>query len=136
MIRTFQTEIEIAWADCDPAGIVFYPHFFRYMDTAMQRLFAAQGTSQAHLQARFGVVGTPIVEANAVFRSPGRPNELLTIGVAGPAWQGRTFRLDYRGRIGDRVVFEGYEVRVFAGLDGAGKLEAREPPAAFKALFG
>jgi len=135
MPREFATEFEIAWADCDPAGIVFYPHFFRFMDTAFQRLLAAKGTCQAGLQAAFGVVGTPIVEANARFRSPARPLDRLAISISGPAWSARTFRVDYVARIGAGVAFEGYEVRVLARAEAAGRLATIAPPSAFKDLF-
>lgn len=136
MPQIFTTSMEIAWADCDPAGIVFYPHFFRFMDTAFHRLLAARGTSQADLQRRFGIVGTPIGEANARFRSPGRPGDMLVLSVASVACAHKTFRVDYAAAIGDRAVFEGFEVRLFAAADGEGRMRACALPDAFKALFG
>ena len=33
--------IRIQWGDCDPAGIVFYPNFFRWMDAATWHFFDA-----------------------------------------------------------------------------------------------
>ena len=36
-------QILIAWGDCDPAGIVFYPRYFAWFDAATAALFAAAG---------------------------------------------------------------------------------------------
>ena len=46
---------EIAWGDCDDAGIVFYPHFFRWMDTAFHRWLRERGVpaSRTHPPVRF-----------------------------------------------------------------------------------
>jgi acyl-CoA thioesterase FadM len=127
-----ETEFEIDWADCDPAGIVFYPNFFRIMDTAMQRLMRARGLSQQVVRERFGAIGTPLVEAHAAFRSPARPGDRLTLVIEAPAWRGRVFRVDYKSRIGDRMVFEGYEVRILAAEAAGGQLRALELPDAFR----
>jgi acyl-CoA thioesterase FadM len=33
---SFRTEILVAWGDCDPAGIVYYPNYFHWFDTIFQ----------------------------------------------------------------------------------------------------
>ena len=35
--------IRIEWGDCDPAGIVFYPQYFKWFDAAAAALVAAAG---------------------------------------------------------------------------------------------
>ena len=34
-------EVTVEWGDCDPAGIVYYPSYFRWCDQATYRLFEA-----------------------------------------------------------------------------------------------
>jgi 4-hydroxybenzoyl-CoA thioesterase len=31
-------EVAVEWGDCDPAGIVYYPAYFRWCDQATYRL--------------------------------------------------------------------------------------------------
>jgi len=41
MRKTFQVTVE--FGDCDPAQIVYYPNFFRWMDAASRHFFIACG---------------------------------------------------------------------------------------------
>ena len=36
---------QVQWGDCDPAGIIFYPTYFRWIDAASWALFDAVGYS-------------------------------------------------------------------------------------------
>ncbi len=38
-------QIEVGWGDCDPAGIVFYPNFYRWFDACSHALLTARGLS-------------------------------------------------------------------------------------------
>ena len=130
--------VEIAWGDCDDAGIVFYPQFFRWMDTAFHRWLRALGTSHRDVVSRFGVIGLPIVDAGAQFRLAVSYDETLIVAVRVVEWQPRRFRLGYRGTKPDgAVVFEGHEVRAFAARDAAtGRLKGVDIASEFKQLLG
>ena len=60
-------EVRIVWGDCDEQGIVFYPKYFYWMDSAFQSLLRDAGQSVRAMREGFGIVGIPIVEANARF---------------------------------------------------------------------
>jgi 4-hydroxybenzoyl-CoA thioesterase len=131
-------EVEIAWGDCDDAGIVFYPHFFRWMDTACHRWLRALGMSHRDVVHRFGVIGLPLVDVGAQFRSPVSYDDTLIIAVRVAEWQPRRFRLAYRGTRPDAtLVFEGHEIRAFVARDaGSGRLKGIDIAPEFKALLG
>ena len=59
-------EMTVAWGDCDPAGIVFYPNYFRWFDEASRRLFAAVGLPWETLFRRYDIVGLPLVSVSAL----------------------------------------------------------------------
>ena len=131
-------DVEIAWGDCDDAGIVFYPHFFRWMDTAFHKWLRVRGSSHREIVKRFGLIGLPIVEANAQFRSPVSYDEMIHVGIRVTEWQPRRFRVGYRGAKPDgTLVFEGHEIRAFAARDAAsGRMKGLEVAHEFKALLG
>ena len=52
--------IRVDWGDCDPAGIVFYPNFYRWMDRGFWLLFESQNLTLEALNRRFGVFGRAI----------------------------------------------------------------------------
>jgi len=129
------TVFPIEWGDCDAAGIVFYPNYFRWFDAAFQRLLKTRGHTQATLTEAFGIIGTALVDAGASFRSPARYDQELTITVAITQWRRATFRVEYRGVIGERAVIEGYDVRAFVAAGADGALSAIAIPKSFRALF-
>lgn len=134
----WRMDVDIAWGDCDDAGIVFYPHFFRWMDTTFHRWLRALGSSHRDIVRQYRVIGLPIVEANAAFRSPVSYDDTIAIGVRIVEWQPRRFRVGYRGAKPDgTLVFEGHEVRAFAARDPVtGRLKGADIPPPFKALLG
>ena len=115
----FSTEFTVAWGDCDPAGIVFYPRFYYWFDTAYQRWLQANALSQAILQERFGIIGTGAIDTGATFRSPLRDGDVMQVQARVSEWSERSFRVDYQCLSGDVLSAEGYEVRGwFKHIDG------------------
>ena len=39
----FETRLQTYWSDTDAAGIVYFPHFFRFVEHAEEELFRAAG---------------------------------------------------------------------------------------------
>ena len=109
------TELRVEFGDCDPAGIVFYPNFFRWMDAATWRFFDASGApSWRDASSRGGVPGAPLVDASAHFERPANFGDTIAIDTSIAEWRGRSFVLRHVIRRGETVLAEGREVRVFA----------------------
>ena len=62
--------VRIEWADCDPAGIVYYPRYFAMFDTSTHHLFEAAGWKKRDLLKAFDIVGYPMVDTRAQFIIP------------------------------------------------------------------
>ena len=131
----FETEISVEWGDCDAAGIVFYPNFFAWFDTAFQRMTRARGFGHRVIRERYGIVGLPIVDANAAFRSPASFDDVLTVSAAVGHWGRSSLKVDYRVMLADRLVAEGYEKRVWVRRRTDGGLEGVAIPQEFRAAL-
>ena len=59
--------VEVTWGDCDPAGIVFYPRYFAWMDQASHLMAREMGVAREAMLPPTGDVGFPIVGARAQF---------------------------------------------------------------------
>src|ERR671928_1060948 len=118
----FHHDVTVAWGDCDEAGIVFYPNYFYWLDSAFQALLRAHGLSQRSLRTRFGALGTPIVEAGAKFLGPVTYEDVLRFEVHVEHWGTKSFRVAYRGFEESRPVLEGFEIRVWAVSGETGRL--------------
>ena len=61
--KTVTLDIDIAFGDCDPAGIVFFPNFSKWMDASSLNYFVKCGVPVwRELVKTPGIIGTPILE--------------------------------------------------------------------------
>ena len=65
----FETRFQTYWADTDAAGIVYFPHFFRFVEQAEEELFRASGQDVRQLMEKHGLL-FPRVEAFSKFVKP------------------------------------------------------------------
>lgn len=115
--HAFLNQIRISFGDCDPAGIVFYPNYYRWFDATCHAWFRTAGGHEA-LCRRLGAIGIGLVDSGAAFRSPASDGDLLDLALDVEEWRNKTVRLRYVGRIGERVAVEGFEVRALLMRDG------------------
>ena len=122
--------IQVRWSESDPAGIAFYPRFFEWYDIACAALFEAHDMPWPELFPRFGIVGVPIVECGSRFVSPVRYGDRVRVHTTIPWIKGKTFRVEHRVSVGDRLCAEGFEIRAWvARPSGDGEpLHARPIP--------
>ena len=56
------------WGDCDPAGIIFYPTYFRWMDAATWAFFESVGYTPKRMRDEH--LSMPLVSADCQFLAP------------------------------------------------------------------
>ena len=135
--RTAVRELEIAFGDCDPAGIVFYPNYFRFFDAATAGLLSeALGSRKVEWTARFGIVGIPMVDTGARFLRPSRFGDLVRIETTVTAIGRSSFEVSHRLHNGGELAVEAHEKRVWAGRADDGSLRARTIPDAVRTALG
>ena len=126
MPLTSRHEITVEWGDCDPAGIVYYPSYFRWCDQSTVRLFLAAGLKRDDVSSGQWKEGTPLVAAECAMRRPSTPGETLVVESHVEKFGRSSFvvRHVFRNQAGE-VAAEGSETRVWAKKEGdARSLEA------------
>lgn len=114
-----QTSFDISFGDCDPAGIVFYPNYFRWMDAVFHGFLKARAGGHAQLCQTLGAKGIGLMETSMSFASPATDGDRLTWSLDHITWHDRSFELTYRVETVARKVLEGRERRgVFTVADG------------------
>ena len=129
--------VNVQFGDCDPAGIVFFPNFSRWMDEASLAFFMAQGIPPwRELVKTRGIIGTPLLEIHTRFYKPATYGETIEVHTTVEEWQAKTFRHRHVVRRGETVLCEGTEVRAFCIRDEAqgGRIRAIPVPEDLKAL--
>lgn len=111
--------VDVHFGDCDPAGIVFFPNFSRWMDSASLHYFVTQGVPPwRELVKTTGIIGTPLLEINTRFKRPATYGESLQIHTDVTEWRSKTFAMQHTVMRGDTVLCEGTEIRAFCKRDG------------------
>ena len=129
--------VAVHFGDCDPAGIVFFPNFSRWMDQASLEFFLACGVPPwRELERQRGIVGTPLLEIHTRFLLPATYGDVLEVHTSIESWAAKTFTQRHVIRRGDDVICEGTEVRAFCVRDPVrpGRLRAAPVPEDIRAL--
>ena len=122
MPRSTTYGVTVAFGDCDPAGIVFFPNFSRWMDTASLSFFMQCGVPPwRELVKTRGIVGTPLLEINTKFYKAATYGETLTITTHIEEWRAKVIvqvhRITRAHAGGEDLICEGREVRAFVKRD-------------------
>lgn len=127
----------VAWGDCDPANIVFYPNYFVWFNEAIAHHFAAAGLPKTELIRRYDVVGFPMVDTSAKFHQPTTHGDEITIQTEIVKFGRASFEIEHRLFKQSVLCVEGYEKRVLVGRDEAkGGIKSVPFPEEIKSLFG
>ena len=127
----------VEFGDCDPAGIVWYPHFYGWFDAASHRLADRVGAGLHVLRAQ-GYLGLPLMQTGASYLRPARFGDACEVHSTVTGFERRSFRIAHRILRGETLLVEGFEVR-FLGQphpDDPQRLRAAEIPDDFRRQFG
>jgi 4-hydroxybenzoyl-CoA thioesterase len=118
MPRFTTHRVDVQFGDCDPAGIVFFPNFMRWMDAASLSFFMQCGLPPwRELVKTHGIVGTPLLEINTRFIQAVTYGESIDITTSVEEWRAKVFVQLHRVMRGDELVCEGREIRAFVRRD-------------------
>ena len=137
MSKTHIHRVQVHFGDCDPAGIVFFPNFSRWMDQASLAYFMACGVPPwRELLKTRGIVGTPLLEIHTRFLKPATYGETIEVHTTVESWAAKTFRHRHRVLRGEDLLCEGTEVRAFVERhpDAPDRIRAIPIPEDIKAL--
>jgi 4-hydroxybenzoyl-CoA thioesterase len=111
----------VAFGDCDPARIVWFPNFFRWIDAASRHFFVECGVPPWYeTEKELGIIGTPLVDTHATFSKTASYGDELHIHTSIPEWRNKSFvqrhrvmRISGKGNNAE-LIMQCDEVRIFA----------------------
>ena len=103
----------LAWGECDPAGIIFYPNYYRFMDEATWALFASVGYGAERMRAEH--LSLPLVDARCEFLSSPKFGDEIELRSQVSRWGRSSFSLAHEFVIAadGRLLARGNESRVW-----------------------
>lgn len=113
---SFSLTLPVRFADCDPAGIAYFPRLLALVDAAIEdwteaTLGHSRGT--LHLDRR---IGLPTVQLETGFLAPARLGDRLRLDVAVQNLGTTSLSLLVSGRVAARLCLEARLVQVLTDL--------------------
>jgi YbgC/YbaW family acyl-CoA thioester hydrolase len=103
----------LAWGECDPAGIIFYPNYYRFMDEATWALFASVGYGAERMRSEH--FSLPLVDSRCEFMSSPLFGDEIEIRSQVSKWGRSSFSLAHEFVMAKdgRLLARGTESRVW-----------------------
>jgi 4-hydroxybenzoyl-CoA thioesterase len=135
MPKTVVYKVKVEFGDCDPARIVWFPNFFRWIDAASRNFFVVCGVPPWHETAKtMGMIGTPLVDTQATFIKTASYGDELDIHVSITEWRSKSFVQSYVVMRGADEIMRCTEVRIFAADKEGGGIRAVVVPESIRQL--
>ncbi|HLQ33744.1 MAG TPA: thioesterase family protein [Chloroflexota bacterium] len=125
----------IAWGECDSAGIVFYPNFYRWFDQGTHELVRRAGYSVKSIRGHGHDI--LLIETGCKYRAAGYYDDVVEIASRISEARGKILRLEHECRREGQLLCEGFEVRAYADISDTRSLKAVPmPEEMIQALLG
>lgn len=128
----------LSWGECDPAGIIYYPTYYRWMDSATWAMVAAAGYPASRMRAEHYTM--PLVDSNCAFLSSPQFGDACEVRSRIVKWGRSSFTVSHEFVLADgaKVLARGIESRVWCRYEsGPGsQLRSMALPADLRAALG
>jgi len=127
---------QVHWGDCDPAGIIFYPTYFRWMDAATWAFMESVGYDANRMRAEH--LAMPLVSATCDFLAPAKQGDRCEVRSRVTRFGGKSFALTHDVvRSDGTALAKGTETRVWGRFSGGPgtPMKGETIPEALKAKF-
>ena len=129
MSKTTTMHVEIRFGDCDPAGIVFFPRYHRWMDASSLHFFMTCGVPPWYvLETTKGIIGTPLLEHRTRFLKSATYGERIMISTTVEEWRAKVLIQKHTITRGEDLICESRETRVFCVRDPQDRTRIRSIP--------
>lgn len=120
--------IRIEWSHCDPARIIYNPHYYIWMDNCSHALLRTAGLDfKDHLDDP-DFKACPLVTSTAEFHAPALLGDELRLTSHVSRFGTKSFDVAHQFHRNDTLICTGREVRVWGGTDDNGQLIALRVP--------
>lgn len=114
-----KTELRIIYGDTDMMGVIYHGNYFRYFESGRNEFLRAMGFVYRDMEREYGVF-LPVVDAQAIYKSPGRYDDVLRIETELVKVGAASVRFDYRVVRGADLLVTGHTTH--ACIDREGKV--------------
>jgi 4-hydroxybenzoyl-CoA thioesterase len=136
-MRHYSYDRRLNWSECDPGGIIFFPHYARWMVDGLNEMFLSLGIDPNGPRGENALGGLPVLGLAMKFLSAPALHDTVTHQITVTKVGGKSLAFRHRFLRGDELLMEAEETRVWAEhpLDNPRALRTRQVPDNVRALL-
>lgn len=125
------------WSECDPGGIIFFPHYARWIVDGVNEMFLNLGIDPNGPRGENALGGLPVLGLSMRFVSAPALHDTVTHQINVTKVGGKSIAFQHRFLRGGELLMEAEETRVWAEhpLDKPRALRTRPVPDHVRALL-
>lgn len=112
-MRTYSYQRRLHWGECDPAGIIFVPHYIRWMVDGVMEMFHSMGVDPNRMVDADERRGLPVVALSTQFHAAPALNQIVTHEVQVVRIGTKSLEFRHRFLRDDLLLMEAHETRVW-----------------------
>jgi acyl-CoA thioester hydrolase len=109
MKRKFSLDVTVHWSDVDLAGVVYFPHFFRYFSMTETEFYRSLGPTMLELEESLAI-RLPRVDAHCRYLKPVHFGEQIKVELAIDYIGGKTIKYGFDVLREEELVAQGHLV--------------------------
>lgn len=136
-MRSYRYKRRLHWSECDPGGIVFFPHYARWMVEGLNEMFLSLGIDPNALHDDNTRGGLPVVQLSMQFSAAPALHDQVWHEILVEKIGGKSLVFVHRFLLEQALLMEARETRVWAihGVGLAASTQAIPVPDAVRALL-
>lgn len=136
-MKSYTYDRLLNWSECDPGGIIFFPHYARWMVDGLNEMFLTLGVDPNGPRGDGARGGLPVLGLSMKFLSAPALHETVTHQISITRLGSKSIGVKHRFLRGDDLLMEAEETRVWAEhpLNNPRELRTHPVPDAVRALL-
>jgi acyl-CoA thioesterase FadM len=127
-MSSFKYDRVLQWSECDPAGIIFFPNYMRWMVDGVNRMLLSAGIDPNESGESGEIKGLPAVKVSADFSEPLRLYQAVTHQISVKRIGTSSVVFEHRFLKEGTCVASGEDMRVRVSHAAGGNAEAKSQP--------
>jgi 4-hydroxybenzoyl-CoA thioesterase len=113
-MRTYRYQRRLNWSECDPGGIVFFPHYARWMVDGLNEMFLSLGIDPNAVNDAGERAGLPVVHLTMEFHKAPLLHQTVTHEIRVEKVGGKSLAFRHRFLLENELLMEAEDTRIWA----------------------
>jgi len=133
---TYTYERRLHWSECDPAGIIYFPVYARWVSEGLNQLFLDNGINPNAITDN-SMVGLPAVALSMKFHSAPKLHEMVTHTITAERLGSKSLAFKHQFHSNGQLLMEAEDTRIWTThtLGQPDTLKSAEIPPQMRALL-